>query len=732
MTTTTDAEAGASRLQLLLAVLSVGVPQVAVSISLAALVFAGPLSDGVGRAASSFVLGSAIIAVTLGIASRMNCVIGGGQDTAAIIAAAVAAGIAAEVSADSALPTVFVMLAVAAAVTGVAMWVIGRFGLGAFVRVLPAPVVNGFMAGTGWLLIRGGVDVMAARTIHFADIGDLFVWDTARFVIPGLILGVLMVAASRLRNSGIAVSVGLVVAVLGFHVVGRAVSSAAALERDGWLIGPLPDDGGWSPITPTDLTMTDWAALSGHGVGIAAIAAVSVVGLLLNLSGLESVTGDEIDLDREFGIMGPANLGVAAVGGIIGYHLIGDSLLARQLGVTSRWVTSAVGALMLAAFVVGFDLVGLVPRAVAGGVLVGLGLGLLVAWAVGLVNSIDRLDAVVSVLILVAIAVLGVLPGVGVGVVVAALIFVYRYSRVDPVRHRLDAAGRSNVDRTPQERHVLTVDPRRITALELQGYLFFGSVMRLRTHLDRESAHARAHETPAWVIIDCARVTGLDATAMGTFAAMIARLADDGIETLWSSVDDDLARALTHSGVELDSVHADLDHAIAWAEDRLLHSAGVGIGVGAGDHRPMIDPKSTASFVPADLGYPPGLAPLLVPQSVAAGSTVVEVGDGGRDLFIVVAGRLTAWTALEDGSRRRLRQIGTGSLIGELAFCTGEARTATVVAETDASLHVLSRERFDQLAVDDPGLAIEIQQWLLSRLSGRLAATSAMVRELMR
>lgn len=711
-----------SRIPRLLAVPSIGVLQVALAISLAALIFSGPLAEGVGEAASGFLLGSAVVALALGVRSRMNFPIGGAQDTAAIVAAAVAASIASEVTAEAALPTVVVMLAIAAALTGVTMWLIGRFELGSYVRVLPAAVVSGFMAGTGWLLIRGGVDVMVGRTIHLGDVPDLFVWDTARYLVLGVVLGVLMVAASRLPNSAIAVSGGLIAAVVGFHLIGRSVSSLAVLEADGWLIGPLPESGTWSPVTPADLTATEWSAIGSHAIGIIAIAAVSVVGLLLNLGGLEAVTGDEIDVDHEFRLMGPANLGVAAVGGLIGYHLLGDSLLARQLGVRSRRTILAIAGLLFGAFVVGFEMVALVPRAVAGGVLIGLGLGLLATWVEGLRNSIDRVDATVSIAILLAIAVLGVLPGVGAGVVIAALIFVYRYSRVDPVRHRLDVAGRSNVDRTVDEHHIVSADPRRITALELQGYLFFGSVMRLRTHLEREVAHTRTHDTPAWVIIDCARVTGVDATAMGTFGAMISRLADEDIETLWSGVDEDLARALSHAGVELESVHTDLDHAIAHAEDRLL----------AAERGPMIDPRSTATFAPAGAAYPEGLQALLGSQLIEAGTNVVNAGDGGRDLYVVVAGHLTAWTTLEDGSRRRLRQIGAGSLIGELAFCTGEERTATVVADTDASLHVLTREQFDQTAIDDPALAIEIQQWMLTRLSGRLAATSAMVRELMR
>lgn len=703
---------------------AIGVLQAGVAISLAALIFVGPLADGAGRAAAGFLLGTAIMSIIVAVRSSMQTVIAGAQDTAAIIAAAIATSIAGAVATpDATLATVVVMLAVAAITTGVAMSIIGHFGWGSLVRVLPAPVVSGFMAGTGWLLFRGGIEVSLGRVVHLGDVGELVDWSGAiRFLLPALALGVFMLGATSIRNGGLFVSLAILFGAIGFHVVGRSLTSIDMIERDGWLIGPLPDGASWAPVGPSDLADADWGVLASHAPAILVVAAVSVIGLLLNLSGLESVLGNDIDVDHEFRLTGPSNVLVGATGGLVAYHLIGDTLLAQQLGVRSRRTTLAIGLFVFAIFAIGFDLIGLVPRSIAGGVLIGLGLGLLRSWGRALRRTVDRVDVVLNVLILLAIAVAGVLSGVVVGIVVAALVFVVRYSRIDPVRHRLHAAGRSNVDRLATEQVVLSRDPNRITALELQGYLFFGSVDRLRDRLQVElgTTDAETDRPDAWLILDCRRVTGVDATAAGALAATIDRLRSADVRTLWCGVSDSLRAGLDRGGVDTSETLPDLDHAIAAAEDELLDAERLDVS------------RDTLTFTLGNVSYPPSLTGLLEQQPVAAGTMIVELGTHGRELFIVESGTFTAWTSAEVGSRRRLRQIGVGSVIGEMSFVTGQPRTACVQADTDAVVLGLTFERFEQLRTDDPEAALDVQQWLLERMAGRLAATSGLVTDLMR
>jgi len=726
MDTMLSGRSAAAVIAQVLATIAIGVLQIGVAVSLAALVFAGSLSPGVGRASVAFILGTAIVSLTVGLRTRMPVVIAGAQDTAGIVAAASAASVAAVVTPDQQLATVVVMLAIAALLTGVAMYVVGSRGLGLMVRYLPYPVVSGFMAGTGWLLLRGGVEVMLGRTIRLADLGDLFQWASIKFLLVGLALACFMVICAMRRVTPVAVSAAILLSAVGFHLIGRGVTSADALNDEGWLIGPFPEAGGWSPVRPSDLSATDWGAIGSNIPAIVALSAVSLVGLMLNLSGSEVVLGTDVDIDQELESAGGANLIVAATGGLIGYHLIGSTALARQLGARGRSVPISIGVLALAVAVLGYDLIALMPRATAGGVLAGLGLNLLRSWLGEIRQAFNRPDRVISTLILLCMAGVGVLTGIGFGVLLAALIFVVRYARISPVRYSMDGAGRSNVDRCPAERGLLAQMSGRIVAVELQGFLFFGSIMKLRGAI-AEALSAEGEQLEAsgpalsdiagqrFAVLDFSRVPGLDSTAATGLATMVMQLSKENVQLVWSGLGEAARDELVRNGVPVVVDHPDLDRAIAWSEEQLLSRVGLDIGE-----------------VPDPISWPEGLGPLLTSRALVPGETLISPASIDRDLYFVESGHLTVWTEADTTQRRRIRQVSAESVLGEIGFVTGAPRTASVIADTAATVNVLRRQVFDELRNADPELALALQEQLLERLALRLSTTTGTVRDLMR
>lgn len=711
---TTGDHASAITSQLLTAV-AIGVLQLGIAISLAALVFSESLAPGAGRAAIGFVLGTAIVSAAVGLTTKMPVAVAGAQDTGAIVMAAVAASLAAATTTEAAIATVFVMVALCAALTGIAFWALGATGKTSFVRYLPWPVITGFTAGTGWLLFRGGVEVMHGAAIEFTELPDLLAWDEAKLIVPGLAFAALLVAILRSRINNVVVSALFLIAIVAFHLIGRRVSDIDQIEAEGWLFGPFPEATSWKPLSPSDLADADWGALFGHTLPIVAVVAVAVVGLLLNLSGLEPILETEIEMDSEVRTAGIANVLVSVGGGLIGWHLIGDTALAKQLGARGRTVPVTVAVMACGVFVLGPDLIGMIPRMVAGGILATLGISLLIDWAQTTMPLLSRTDRWLSGGILAAIAILGVLPGVALGVLVATAVFLARYSRIDPARHVINAAGRSNVDRSQSERRYLAGNTGSVLAIELHGFLFFGSTMRLR-----EMLQARGLDDPKqaaateFLIIDMERVTGLDSTAAAGLATLAGRLAEQGTETVWSSISTDMATELHVNGVDLGPLHSDLDHAIAWCEDQLLADSG------------MASPAAPTAMMS------PELRAQMQRKVLTPNTALIRTGDDDRDLYFVNSGRLTASVETSGGRRTRLRQVTAGAVLGEVAFCRGGVRTADVITDTEAEILVLSRARFDDLAHEQPELAVELQDLLLGRLADRVADTSAMVRDLLR
>jgi len=702
-----------------LAAAAIGTLQIGVAVSLATLVFVGPLSAGAGRGAAGFILGTSISLLIVGTQSRVRSVISGSQDTAAIVAAAVAASLALEVAPEQSVSTVLVMLALGAVFTGVAMWLMGRYGLGSIVRFLPYPVVSGFMAGTGWLLFRGGLEVMHGQPIELGDFFDLFSWEDGQFLVVGLALGLFMLFCVARKISGVMISAAILATAIGFHLIARSVTTLEVLERDGWLVGPFPEGAGWKPVGPTDFLDADWGALASNGGGILILVIVSILGLMLNLGGLEEVLESEIDVDHEMRIAGVSNLPIAFGGGLISYHLIGDTTLAAKLGVRGKATALTIAAVGFALFLFGYDVIALMPRAAAGGVLVGIGLTVLYTWLQGSLRRMNKTDRSVSALILFIIATAGILTGVGVGLLIATLFFVFRYSRVDPIRHLVAAAGRSNVDRPAHQRRMLEAARDQLIAVHVQGYLFFGSITRLRRSIAGHSGEGQ--QPPRYLLFHFGRVTGIDFTAASGIGALAASLEAQGTTCIWSALTPAVADELSNAGVDLSTAHPDYDHAVAWAEQRLINAA------------ELRESQRELPDAPPDDDHPAAFDGFDHLESIelASGEELIAAGSTRRELYIVDSGRLNAVTQLDDGRPARLRQISEGSIIGEMSFCTGAPRSAQVVADGPARVRVFSRERFDHLLRTDPAAALEVQDFLMRRLAHRLSDTSSLVRDLM-
>jgi len=152
----------------------VGAVEAVLAVAFAALVFGGLLAarmpDGIGLYLVAAVLTLAILAWRAG----PRGVVGSVQDAAAAVLAVVAATTAAKAAAIAQVaeataiqavkrPDVFLTVIAATLVVtvlcGVLFLVLGSLQAGNLVRYVPYPVVGGFLAGTGWLLLKGGIYV---------------------------------------------------------------------------------------------------------------------------------------------------------------------------------------------------------------------------------------------------------------------------------------------------------------------------------------------------------------------------------------------------------------------------------------------------------------------------------------------------------------------------------------------------------------------------------------------
>jgi small-conductance mechanosensitive channel len=102
------------------------------------------------------------------------------------------------------------------------------------------------------------------------------------------------------------------------------------------------------------------------------------------------------------------------------------------------------------------------------------------------------------------------------------------------------------------------------------------------------------------------------------------------------------------------------------------------------------------------------------PFRYAAGERVIEEGDPGDSFFVVDRGELAVLKQM-GGAPREIARLRTGQFFGEMALLTGERRTATVRAVTDAELFTIDKAGLQSILAANPAVAVDISTLLAQR-----------------
>ncbi|HEX9121764.1 MAG TPA: SulP family inorganic anion transporter [Actinomycetota bacterium] len=691
----------------------IGTVEVVLAVSFAALVFGSYLVMFLPNGIGLYLVAATLTLGILAWRGGTRGVVGSVQDAAAAVLAIVAVSTAVGTfgSPQRAFLSVVAATMVVTLLTGIAFLVLGTFRLGNLVRFVPYPVVGGFLAGTGWLLAKGGLGVAASLVPSVAGFDQLIKsYELIRWV-PAVGFGVVLVVATRIvkRPLVIPVVIGLGCAAfaVGMLVTGSSIDTALS---GGWMLGPFPPDPLLQPWTFRALTGADWSAVFEQVAGIATTVFVAVIAALFNVSGIELMLHADLDSNRELRDVGIVNVVSSVFGGIPGYHALSLTSLAQRLNVGARSAGLVAALVPLAAVVFGAGVIELIPRMIVGGVLVFVGLSFIVEWVVDVRRSLPLGEYAIVLAILATVVAKGLLAGVEVGLVLAVALFAVNYSRIELVREAaFGSAYRSNVDRPAGQRLALGALADRVQILRVNGFVFFGTASGLL-----ERIRKRVDAGPLrFLLVDLRRVTGMDSSAVLSFGK-VAQLAEThGFELVFSGVTDPVQRQLRRGGVAgsdgIVRFEPDLDHGLQRCEDGLLETVEpIQAGDGAVD-------------ILSDLLE--RLSAYLERRSVPAGEVLIHQGEPPDDLFVLESGRLAVELTTPEGTRMRMRSMRPGVVVGEVAMYTGVPRTADVVAEMPSVVLRLSRASIERMENEDPELAAALHRWLAGTLAERLDHT---------
>lgn len=113
-------------------------------------------------------------------------------------------------------------------------------------------------------------------------------------------------------------------------------------------------------------------------------------------------------------------------------------------------------------------------------------------------------------------------------------------------------------------------------------------------------------------------------------------------------------------------------------------------------------------------------------RRVEKGQALFHQGAEGFEVFVVMSGKLRVASISDQGQMVTLATRFSGEVIGEMAILEQMPRSATVVAERNSRLLVLSRDAFTRLVETNPQMALG----LLQHLSGRVREVSQALLEI--
>lgn len=234
----------------------------------------------------------------------------------------------------------------------------------------------------------------------------------------------------------------------------------------------------------------------------------------------------------------------------------------------------------------------------------------------------------------------------------------------------------SRYRRLADEEDALREHGRGIQIVELQGRLDFAAMELLSRHVVEILPEADE------LLVDFRRVPSCSPEATDLLLGLIASCRSARVRVALVAVPegelDPLRQASSRQQDTPIAFFHDLEGALEAAEDRLLSRHGFDRQVDGID---LADAAICAGLDTDDLA---ALASVTRERCYAAGETLARPGDPTVSAWVVLGGVLTVSAA--DGPPgspgRRLRSVGPGSILGEMALLSGAPRSAWIQSET--------------------------------------------------
>jgi len=398
----------------------------------------------------------------------------------------------------------------------------GVMKLGKFIRMVPHPVMLGFVNGLAIVIflaqlsqfgIAGEAGWLEGTFMQGSILDVAWLQGSQLYMMLGLVLATMMIIhflpklTTAIPSSLVAI---LVVSflVFGLNLDTRVVGDIASIS------GGLPTF--HLPIVP--FTFETLMIILPYSI---ILAAIGLIESLLTLRLVDEVTETRGHGNRECVAQGIANTTTGLFGGMGGCAMIGQSMINVNSGGRGR-LSGITAALCLLLFIlVASPLIEQIPLAALIGVMFIVVIGTFEWSSFRVIRNVPKTDAMVLILVSGVTVATDLAIAVVVGVIVSALVFAWEHAK----HIRIDAKE----------------DHKGSTVYAVTGPLFFGSVTSFLDHFDPTQDNED-------VIIDFARSRVADHSGLEAIDTLADRYVSEGKKLHLVHLSDECRRLLTKAG----------------------------------------------------------------------------------------------------------------------------------------------------------------------------------------
>ena len=502
----------------------------------------GPAAESMGALAG--IVGATMLGFFASLFGGTHSQISGPTGPMTVVAATMISGIWA--SSGGNISSVLISMALAGLFCGLFQILFGIIKLGKYIRYIPYPVLSGFMSGIGVIIILQQLYPL----VGLKGTGTMI----------DLVMGIPAAVADGISVTALLLGLGTILIIELFPLLTKKVpATLVALivmtvislfcNLDGKLIiGEIPSG---LPLpffakAGIDMASIDWGVvLKASLIPGLTLAGLGSIDTLLTSVVADNITKTKHNSNKELIGQGIGNAMAGLFCGLPGAGATMRTVVNVKSGGRTQ-ISGMIHALLLLAILLGLgSLVKYVPLSVLSGILITVGWGIIDFRGFKDLFKIPKADAVVLVVVFIITVFVDLLTAVGIGMVIACVLFMKRASDLveggysssamsnTEIRKGLPDPGLPNFDKSMpwNDEGGITDEMRKhIFVQRLNGPIFFGTINKFKEVMEDIPDHAKV------VIIRMKLVSFMDQSGLYAMETAIKDLQDRGILVLMTII----------------------------------------------------------------------------------------------------------------------------------------------------------------------------------------------------